>query len=187
MKHDFSSISDVSDRLYYTGKEIIESKLQIFTNFLNEVNKRIHAVNFPMHAEVRINGGSIMPIEFNPMRFAGWCCTDLVYFAFGFKTYDYYFNNIKPDWPVLLQGRDEKLYSLIVLDKPDDFESGDGFDYDGVRARFKTVLNLRKLDYQILPVFGFMFIETDSTEPEELEYIIKSDLKEFILRKGDLK
>jgi len=181
MKHDFSSISDVSDRLYYTGKEIIEAKLQVFTDFLNEANKRIQAVNFPMHAEVRIDGDRIMPIEFNPMRFAGWCCTDLVYFAFGFKTYDYYLNNKKPDWGVLLKGKTNKLYSLIVLDKPDDFKTGDVFDYEQLYTRFKKILSLRRLDYQNQPVFGFLFTETDSTETGELDYIIKSDMKEFIL------
>jgi hypothetical protein len=183
MRHDFTSILDVSDRLYYTGKEIIEENLQDFTNFLNEANKHINARNFPLHAEVRIDSGRIMPIEFNPMRFAGWCCTDLVYFAFRFKTYEYYFENIKPDWATLLQGKENKLYSLIVLDKPEDFKAGDEFDYDKVYNRFDKVLNLRKLDYNKKPVFGFLFTETDLKNREELDYIIKSDLKEFVIKK----
>jgi len=186
MKHDFSSISDVSDRLYYTGKEIIEDKLSTITNFLNEANKHIQAKNFPLHAEVRIDDNRIMPIEFNPMRFAGWCCTDLVYFAFGFRTYDYYFNNIKPDWDHLLQGKENKLFTLIVLDKPEDFQCGDNFDYNKLCAMFGKVLSIRKLDYQKHPVFGFLFTETYLNDRRGLDYIIKLDLNEFILSREAL-
>ncbi len=181
MQHDFSSISDVSDRLYYTGKEIIEDKLPMIEDFLNEVNAHIRARNFPLHAEVRIEGSRIMPIEFNPMRFAGWCCTDLVYFAFGFKTYDYYLNNRKPDWETLLQGKENKLYTLVVLDKPKGIMESEAFDYDRLCSMFGKVLCIRKLDHRTHPVFGFLFTETDLENRAELDYIIKSDLSEFIL------
>jgi len=180
MKHDFSSIADVSDRLYYTGKEIIEDKLEQFTDFLSKANKNINARNFPLHAEVRVKDGRIVPIEFNPMRFAGWCTTDLVYFAFGFKTYDYYFKNEKPDWHAILRGKENKLYTLIVLDKPNNLQSEYDFDYDRLCAIFKKVLCIRKLDYKEHPVFGFLFTETDSNDRSELDHMIKSDLKEFL-------
>jgi hypothetical protein len=183
MKHDFSSTSDVSDRLYYTSKEIINEKLDILTDFLNKVNQKIKAVNFPFHAEVRIDKNKIVPIEFNPMRFAGWCCTDLTYFAFGFKTYDYYFNNIKPDWNELLQDKDNKLFSLIVLDKYKDYMSGDTFNYDSLHDFFSKILCIRKLDPEKNPVFGFVFTETDDDNIKELENIVQSDLKEFIHKK----
>jgi len=61
----------------------------------------------------------------------------------------------------------------------------DEFDYDKVCDKFSKVLNLRKLDYQKQPVFGFLFTETASNNREELDYIIKSNLKEFIIRKDD--
>lgn len=186
MKHDFSSISDVSDRLYYTGKEIIEDHLMDFTVFLNDANKHINARDFPLHAEVRIDDGRIMPIEFNPMRFAGWCCTDLVYFAFGFKTYDYYFKNTKPDWATLLQGKENKLYSLIVLDKPENLKAIDVFNYEKVCDRFNKVINLRRLDYQKQPISGFLFTETELNNREELDFVIKSDFKEFISSKDEM-
>lgn len=179
MKHDFTSASDVSDRLYYTGKEIIEGKMQLLTDFLNKVNEEIEAADFPFHAEVRIDADNIIPIEFNPMRFAGWCCTDLTYFAFGFKTYDYYMRNIKPDWNELLYGKENKLFSVIVLDKHNDFKSGNILDYEELSSRFHKVLCIRKLDPEKHPVFGFMFTETDGDDRSELDNIVRSDLKEF--------
>lgn len=180
MKHDFSSTSDVSDRLYYTSKEIINEKLHILTDFLNKINLKIKARSFPFHAEVRIDKDRIVPIEFNPIRFAGWCCTDLTYFAFGFKTYDYYFKNMRPDWNKLLQNKDHKIFSLIVLDKYKDYISGDTFDYDSLHDYFNKVLCIRKLDPETNPVFGFVFTQTDDDNMKELENIVKSDLKEFI-------
>jgi hypothetical protein len=180
MKHDFSSSSDVSDRLYYTSKEIINEKIDMLTDFLNKINLKIKAVDFPFHAEVRIDKDRIVPIEFNPMRFAGWCCTDLTYFAFGFKTYDYYFNNIKPDWNKLLQSKNHKIFSLIVLDKYKDYIKADSFNYDSLHDFFSKVLCIRKLDPEINPVFGFVFTETNDDNIKELENIVKSDLKEFI-------
>lgn len=180
MKHDFSSTSDVSDRLYYTSKEIINEQLHILADFLNKINLKIKARSFPFHAEVRIDKDRIVPIEFNPIRFAGWCCTDLTYFAFGFKTYDYYFKNMRPDWNKLLQNKDHKIFSLIVLDKYKDYISGDTFDYDSLHDYFNKVLCIRKLDPETNPVFGFVFTQTDDDNMKELENIVKSDLKEFI-------
>ena len=180
MKHDFSSDADVSDRLYYTSKEIVEQHLELFSDFLNKANQAIGAADFPVHAEIRMDQGQIIPIEFNPMRFAGWCCTDLVYFAFGFRTYDYYLNNKKPDWEKLLAGKEGKLYTLIVLNKPSPCDEVYGFDYDALCKKFRKVICMRKINYHEFPTFGFLFTETEAADAQELDYIIHSDLREFI-------
>ena len=180
LKHDFTSSADVSDRLYYTSKEIIGENLAAFTDFLNKVNTLVKARNFPAHIEVRIENDRIVPIEFNPMRFAGWCTTDLADFAFGVKTYDYFLNNKTPDWNTLLAGKEGKIYALIVLDKPKSYNPTQSFDYRALRERFSTVLCLRELDHTRLPVFGFLFTETTSENRHELDYIAKSDLTEFV-------
>ena len=181
LKHDFSGERDVSDRLYYTSAEIIEKWAQPFTEFLNQINSVLEARNFPAHIEVRVKDGRIVPIEFNPMRFAGWCTTDLSYFAFGFLTYDYYLRNLVPDWKELLSGKKEKLYSIIVLDKPSGIEDISGFDFEALAAKFSRVLSLRKIDYRVFPVFGFLFTENDAGSLEELDQIMRSDLREFIV------
>ena len=180
MKHDFTSADDVRDRLYYTGKTIIETWLRPFTDFLNTVNGLIGVRNFPLHVEVRVDGGRIVPIEFNPMRFAGWCTTDLVDFAFGVKTYDYFLNGRVPDWGALLDGKDGRIYSFVILDKPKTNEPIRYFDYEALRSRFGNVLHLRRMDHARMPVFGFLFVETDESDRRELDAIMASDLTEFI-------
>jgi len=180
MKHDFVSETDVSDRLYYTGKEIIETWLEPFTQFLDDVNRILGAKNFPVHMEVRVKDGLILPIECNPMRFAGWCTTDLTYFAFGFLTYEYYLQGIIPDWNKLLQNKDGKLYTMILLNKPADGPEAESFDYDALTVRFKKVIHLRRMDFTVFPLFGFLFTETDASQRGELDAVMRSDLTEYI-------
>lgn len=184
LKHDFSSIADVSDRLYYTSKKILLQYVKQFEDYLNQVNQFLHIANFPFHAEVRVTDeGIIIPIEFNPMRFCGWSCTDITHFAFGFYTYDYYLNNVRPDWDALLEEKGENLFTIIVLDKPEWFDEKDTFQFDALKKDFQKILCLRQLDYQQKNPFGFLFTETQETNYAELEEIMRSDLSEYI-KKG---
>ena len=179
LKHDFSSERDVSDRLYYTSKEIITEKLAPLTEFFNRVNAVLGAKNFPAHVELRVErDGSVCPIEFNPMRFAGCCCTDVGLFAYGIRTYEYFVENKKPDWEKLLEGKDGKVYTMCVLNKPVPCPPIRDFDYDALCAKFERVCCLRKFDYNENTIFGFLYTET--TNPEELKFIVNSDLTEFI-------
>lgn len=178
--HRFASLSDVSDRLYYTSKEIIEANKGRFEAFFRKVNALMDIRDFPAHVELRVEGERILPIEFNPMRFAGLCTTDLAFFAFGINTVDCYLNNRKPDFDALLRGREGKLYSMVILDKPKSLPPSSAFDYERLAARFGKVLEMRKVDVPELPAFGFVFTETDAAHTEELDAILHSDLTEFL-------
>ncbi len=182
LAHEFSSQSDVSDTLYYTSKEILEKYVPTIETYLNQVNNILGIKNFPFHMEVRVTeDGVIIPIEFNPLRFAGWCTTEITRFAFGFFTYDYYFRGVRPDWKQLLEGKDNMKYPLILLKKPVDLSDNVRFDYEKLKQDFTKVLCLRTLDYsrQENP-FGFLFVETPYECQEELTRIMKSDLSEYI-------
>lgn len=182
LKHPFSSDTDVSDRMYYTSKEIILEYLEQFKTTLELIGDIACFSNFPVHVEVRIDqDGKVMPIEFNPMRFAGWCVTDIANLAFGINTYAYYFNDKEPDWREILQEKDGKVYSLVLVDFPKGLQESNikSFDYDAVSAMFSKVLELRKIDFHEYPVFAFVFIETLASS-NELETVLKMDFSEFI-------
>ncbi len=99
LKHEFSSAADVRDRLYLTSKEIIEGNLVRFQGFLDRISELVLLKNLPIHVEVRVaKSGEIFPIEFNPMRFAGWCTTDLAYYAYGINVYECFWQQREPDW-----------------------------------------------------------------------------------------
>ena len=51
--HRFASLSDVSDRLYYTGKDVIEANKARFEAFFRKVNALMGIRDFPAHVELR--------------------------------------------------------------------------------------------------------------------------------------
>lgn len=184
LRHTFASEEDVSDRVYTTSKDIIENNLLEFTDFVNKIGKITQVKNFPVHIELRRNNkGVLQPIEVNPMRFGGWCTTaDMSYFAYGFNQYHYYYTQQKPDWSQLLKGKENKLFSVIVLDNSTGIaaEKINSFDYDKLLSQFDKPLELRKIDHRQYPLFGFLFTETKTDHFSELQYILDSDLNEFI-------
>lgn len=185
LHHTFSSDSDVSDRVYTTSKEIIESNLSEFTEFVGNIGVATHTSSFPVHIELRrTKDGSLLPIEVNPMRFGGWCSTpDLAYLAYGINPYLYYYHQEKPNWTEILKGKEGKLFSVVVLDNSTGKQADEisSFDYERLLSHFEKPLELRKIDYRKYPVFAFLFTETRSDNFEELRYILNSDLCEFVL------
>ncbi len=149
-RHVFSSDGDVSDRVYLTSKEVIQSHREEFFSFLVEIGRRTGVRNFPVHAEVRRDrNGSILPIEINPMRFGGWCSTpDMTHSAYGFNPYVYYFSHREPDWDEILKGKEGKLYSIVVLDNSTGVEERRiaAFDYAKLLDGFEKPLELRKIE-----------------------------------------
>lgn len=91
LQHDFASSEDVSDRLYYTSADIIRRMAGPLEAWFDRLNERLGLRDYPVHVELRRDAdGHMVPIEFNPLRFAGWCCTDISLFAWGFPTYGCY-------------------------------------------------------------------------------------------------
>ncbi len=184
MKHIFSSGKDVNDRVYITSKEIIENYSNCITDFLSEIGQRAALSNFPAHVEVRIDeNGIVAPIEVNPLRFGGWCSTpDLAWHAFGINLYEYLFQQKQPDWNILLKGKEDLIYSNIVLNNSTGTEGKNirSFDYKKLLASFEKPLELRKTDFTKFPLFGFLFCETRRQNIQELDRILMSDLKEYV-------
>jgi len=184
LKHTFASDDDVSDRVYTTSKNIIESNLEEFTGFLSALGTLAGVKKFPVHIELRRNEkGRILPIEVNPMRFGGWCTTaDLTFHAFGFNPYLYFYLQKKPAWKNVLEGKEGILFSIVVLDNSTgvDGEKITSFNYDMLLDQFEKPLELRKIDFKEYPVFGFLFAETREENFAELKRILDSDLKGFI-------
>jgi hypothetical protein len=183
-KHVFASDNDVSDRVYVTSKEIIQTYLQPFTQFLQDVSELAPMKNFPIHVEVRVGeDGVIRPIEINPLRFGGWCTTaDMTFHAYNFNPYEYFFQQKSPNWNVILQDKDA-LYSIIVLDNSTGIDGVliRSFDYDKLVTRFEKPLEVRKINFHEYPVFGFLFVETRIDNFAELESVLQSNLCEFIV------
>ena len=184
LHHRYASGDDVSDRLYVSSREIIETIMPDALHFLREINRDKAIRQFPLHAEFRRSPqGRLVPIEINPLRFGGWCTTgDFAHYAWGFNSYAYYMNGRKPDWETVFKSRDNRDYSLVVLDNSSGVppEKIDQFDYDGLLQKFSRPLHLSRMDYREFPLFGFLFLETAEGNGAELDWILRSDLSEFV-------
>jgi hypothetical protein len=90
-------------------------------------------------------------------------------------------NGATPDWAAVFSGREDKEYSLIVLDNTTGIPSNQirSFDYEALLKKFSKPLHLTKIDYSDAPVFGFLVVETSRSNTEELDWILNSDLREF--------
>lgn len=182
--HIFASSCDVSDRVYYTSTEIIVKHHDAFKNALSKANAGKKLKNFPLHAEIRITeDGSLGFIEINPMRFAGWCVTDLSYYAYGIKTYEYFMAGKRPDWNALAEAHKDKIYSMVIgeIDGNVDLKQIRSVDYDGFKTLFKKPLALRRIDFNKHPVFAFMFAEFDKSEMASLKALTTADFNKYII------
>lgn len=187
LEHQFSSSKDVSDRLYFTSKNIIENLHDKTLLFLNRLSKLTGLKNFPLHLEMRITlNNEIIPIEGNPMRFGGWCTTaDLAHYAFGFNPYELYQNQQKPDWNKILNEMNDDFYSLILLDNSTGFKAINiaEFDYNKLLSQFEKPLELRKVDVNKFPLFGYFYTQTRADNFDELTNILHHNLATFVVEK----
>lgn len=185
LHHKFSSGTDVSDRVYSTSKEIILQYKNKIEEFLTPIGQQNDLKNFPMHVEVRIDAlGKICPIEINPMRFGGWCTTgDLTWYAYGINSYEYFFHQQQPNWDKIFNAREDKKYSIVILNNNSGYEAEQikSFDFELLKKDLENVLVIRELDYSKIPVFGFLFTETSLENESELDEILVSDLKKYII------
>ena len=187
MQHVFSTEDDVNDRLYFTSKKVIKEFLSPVNKFLGMLNQNAGLKSFPMHVELRMDEyGKVIPIEINSLRFGGWCSSpDLAWYAYGINVYEYFFKQSIPDWDSILKKTDEKAYCIIVLDNNSGIDSDniEAFNYKKLVSGFKKVWELRKVDFHTFPFFGMLFLSSESENSEEINSILKSDLKEFIILK----
>ncbi len=179
--HPFVSKDDVSDRLYFTSKRMIEENLEKFTALLAKIGMALGLKNFPCHIELRANERMAVPIEINPMRFAGWCLCDLAYYAFDINPYTFYFEQKTPDWENILSKMDDSLYCFTIGDNQG-IKNIKNVDYEGYENLLKenngTLFELRKIDYKNFPIFALAFIKLP--DKSAVFNILKADFSKFI-------
>ncbi|MEE4218301.1 MAG: ATP-grasp domain-containing protein [Xanthomonadales bacterium] len=184
LEHRYAGPEDVSDRLYVSSKRIIETLEPQARKFLDDINGLAGIRNFPLHAEFRRDGsGNLVPIEVNPLRFGGWCTTgDFAHFAWGINPYELFMNGARPDWETVFAGREENEYGLIVLDNSTGIPGCKirSFGYEALLQQFSRPLHLSRMDFSAFPLFGFLFVQTDPSSRAEFDWILESDLSEFV-------
>ncbi len=188
-KHPFSGSDDVSDRIYFTSKNIIKTHLEKFETLFEKIGSTMKLKNFPCHIELRVNDKTAVPIEINPMRFAGWCLCDLAHYAFNINPYVYYFEQKRPDWDEILSKMNDALYCFTIGDNQGikDIQNIDYENYtadlispystkDGVSPN--KLFELRKIDYKNFPIFALAFVKFQNED--EVSKVLNMDFSKYI-------
>ena len=179
--HIFKDETDVSDRLYCMSKQIFETNYPAFNQFCIDLNGVLQLKNFPMHVEFRVDKhtGRAIPIEVNPLRFAGMCLNDLTRHTCGLLPVKAFFEGTHPDYATMWNGIENDVFSFIVLDKP--FETNRALDFEAIKKHFHGVLETRDIMNPAMSIWGFLFTKTTPEHKEELKEILFSDLQEFMI------
>ncbi len=178
--HRFASESDTSDRLYCSSKALYDTYEQTFTDFLISTNKVIGLRNFPMHIEFRYDGKKAIPIEINPLRFAGFCLNELQTHITGIHPVVAYFENIHISKEEMWKGRENDTYSFLVLERPAQTPANAVFDSAKFKASFSDVLEIREVKEASVGVAATAFTRTDKAHEAELDRILTLDMMEFM-------
>ena len=95
-QHPYIDSKDVRNRIYMTSVGIMIKYMARFAVLLKQIGDRADIRNLAVHMEVRVTQEEeIVQIEVNPLRFSGWCTTDVARYAWGINVYEYFMNNKK--------------------------------------------------------------------------------------------
>ena len=179
-EHRFASERDVSDRLYCCGPSIMERWYEKLLTYFKEVGKRLKIQDFPLHAELRTYKDTVIPIEFNPLRFAGLSTNEIAYYAYGFWPPDFYLQQRKPNFSEINVQAKGNIYSFMLIDKGGKQTPSERFDYEAFTKSLQKVYSLRKLDQPVPPLFAIALTATKESNQEELTKILTMDFDEFL-------
>ncbi|AMQ05620.1 ATP-grasp domain-containing protein [Sporosarcina sp. FSL K6-1540] len=180
-KRMFANDKDMSDRIYYTSKSVLSETLAPISDFLEKLGDIDALASFPLHFEVRITKeGQVVPIEVNPFRFAGIGTTELGVHAYGVDVYDYYFNQLKPNWEEKIEAMDNAIYSFLCaeFDPSISLELIRAVDHESFKQQFNEILDYRYMDYKEYPIFSVVFFKHHTFD--ENKRLLTLELSNFI-------
>jgi len=180
-QHLFAGAEDTSDRVYFTGREVIEAWRAPLERELARIGEVCGLRDFPVHAEFRRTTRGIVPVEVNPLRFAGWGTTDLAWFAYGINPYEAFLFGRPPDWGTILARCGREHFFFNIADLPPTFDRGRirAVRYEALLRLFGTVLDCRRTDFRHYPVLAVIF--TRSAGFAEAERFLREDFTRYLV------
>jgi hypothetical protein len=167
MEHMFRDAADTSDLVYYTRRSLIRRHYQAIHDFLIRLGDLFDLKRFPMHLELRLTPhGQLLPIEVNPLRFAGLGTTEISEYAYAINVYKHFFRETRPDWDAILADADDSVYTFLCTDVSTDKFRDPRLKIDdrGLWKTFGEVLEYRLLDELETSTFAVIFLRSDDLE-----------------------
>ncbi|MEC1180412.1 ATP-grasp domain-containing protein [Metasolibacillus meyeri] len=183
----FRDAEDMSDRIYYTSKKVVTQYLQVVEQYLSELGASLDLYNYPFHIELRIDAqGVLIPIEINPLRFAGIGTTELGVHAYDINPYEYVLKQWEPDWSQKIANMDERIYSFTCaeFDSQLTFEDIESIQHEELKQQFEHLLEYRILPQDSGTTFAVIFFVSDSFSQNE--HILSLDFMSFVTTKNEV-
>lgn len=180
----FRDEEDMSDRIYYTSKHVLTEYLPVIEAYLRELGQSLQINNYPFHIELRMDAqGSVIPIEVNPLRFAGVGTTELGVHAYQINPYEYALWQWEPDWAQKIAAMDDRIYSFTCaeFDSHLTFADIEQIDHEQIKAQFDHLLEYRVLPFDYGTAFAVIFFVSDSFSQNER--VLAMDFMSFITTK----
>ena len=181
-QHPFFNSQDVKDRIYLMSAGIMIKYMAKFGQLLREIGQMKNVRNFPLHIEMRVKeDGTIVPIEVNPMRFGGWCTTDVAKYAWGINPYEYFYRQQMPDWNNILTNAGKEVFYFSMAEVPFglDRKKIQGFEYERFLSNYSNVLEVRRINPDENPLFAIIFGST--TNKEEVVKILSLKTEDYVI------
>ena len=183
LEHLFAHEADTSDRIYYTRRSLVQRFYEPILEFLQRFGDAFDLKRFPFHLEVRFTkDGRFVPIELNPLRFAGLGTTEVAEYAYGINVYDCFFRQVSPDWANILRRSDDSVYSFACVDVPTELFRQPGLvirDRE-LHRELTEVLDYRLLSETETSTFAVIFFRSEDLD--EPRRILSLDLQPFFAR-----
>ncbi len=177
-EHVFTSNTDVSDRLYITNKKLFDNYLEKFSQHLTTLNKALKIKDMAIHLELRMENGNIIPIEANPLRFAGLCLNELHNHIAGKHPLSYFFEKSIPNYKAMWEGKEEKTFCFSVFEKPPFTETSQE-ETDRIMTLFSEPLEIRTVNNPNLNILVFVFSAIEANNTSELNNILYYNTQEI--------
>jgi hypothetical protein len=178
-EHPFCSEKDVSDRLYTTSKALFDDYRLLFTKYISQLNTLLHLGNIPVHLELRVDNGKIVPIEINPLRFAGLCLNELHAYITGNHPLNYYLSGTQPDYANLWKGKENKTFHFTIIEKPEGAEKAK-LNVKKIQREFSKILEWRTVNNPALPIHAFVFSERENSNQAEENRILHLNINDYL-------
>lgn len=182
-KRMFRHEKDMSDRIYYTSKQVINESLNKIQKFLRTISSFFALKSAPIHIEIRIDKDQIVPIEVNPLRFAGIGTNELGVHAYGVNACEYFFKQEKPDWENIVNQMDDSIYSFCCaeIDASIDCKQVVSINHEAFKQNFGEILEYRPMNVNESSTFAVIFHK--SPDLNENRRLLNLDLNQYITLK----
>lgn len=177
MHHPMPANNAYIHMMYNSSKAAFDEVYEKALLFFVHLNRILQVKNFPMHSELKIHNGEIIPVEINSMRFGGMGLCNLIYFSHGINPFLCYLENREPDWSKLWNGKEDAVFSFFIAYNG---KNTDTRNYrprpDKLKACFTKVLHEHLFDHRKQLAFGIYFLEE---KEENIRELVKLEFDDF--------